>query len=300
MGMQRWTIVTAVALATLAGGARAASAQVDRRIGVVVSVRVNVNADEARALADQLASGLSAELPVDVVSGAETERRLPQGGLPDECVADAPCRVDLGRRLDADELLFLVIVRMGEQVQIDPTWADIASGRVTARSRITLSKGDDPVAVFRKAAPALLPHIARQQREPETKVIVVPGAGAARADDGHHMTRGSWIAAGVGAAALIGGGVFALSARNKYDALDRDNCRDTAEPPCSQSRIDSLRHRALAADILLGGAVAAGVTTLVLYYRSGGEQRPAPTAAPPPVTVGLAGGGLSLSIGGRF
>lgn len=300
MGMQRWTIVTAVALAILAGGAHEASAQVDRRIGVVVSVRVNVDAAEARALSDQLAKGLSAELPVDMVSGAETERRLPPGGLPDECVANAPCRVDIGRRLDADELLFLVIVRMGDQLQIDPTWADVASGRVTSRARITLKTGDDPVAVFRKAAHELLPHIARQKREPETKVIVVPGAGATRPGDGHHMTRGAWIAAGVGAAALLGGGVFALSARNKYNALAADDCRHSSEPPCSQSRIDSLRNHALAADILLGGAVAAGVTTLVLYYRSGGERAPAPAAAPPPVTVGVAGGGLSLSIGGRF
>ncbi|HTM20582.1 MAG TPA: hypothetical protein VL172_08750 [Kofleriaceae bacterium] len=278
----------ALIVATLGVAAPARAAESPRRIGIVVSTAVNVTADQARALADSMGQALTDELGVEVIAGAETERRLPAGGLAEECVAKPECRSDLGRRLDADELLFLVVIKVGDEIQIDPTWTDVATARVTSRAAIKIGKGADAGAIFRKQAHALLPHI-RKDKGPN---IVVVNAG--QGDSGRHMTTPAWIALGVTGAALAGGALFGLQARGRFNDLD-GVCGTGSLPPCEQSDIDSLRHRALAADVCFGVGAAAAITTFVLYLRS---DRGAPEA--PPITVQPTTAGLTLDVGGRF
>jgi hypothetical protein len=260
----------------------------------VVSVKVNLSNDEARGLADQLAKVLRTERPVDVISGKETERRLPSEGVPSECVAKAPCRTDLGRRLDADELLMLVIVKMGDRIQIDATWADVASGRVISRPQMVIEPKADRTKVFTEAVPLLLPHIKKQTKKGPDIVIVPTGTSAP--SNGRHFTTATWIATGVAAASLIGGGIFALSASRKFSSLEDDNCRNVG---CDASEIDSLRSRALAADMLFTVAAASTVTALVFYLRSAKGSRAAESPSPKPgVRVGI--GPTGVTIGGAF
>lgn len=284
-----------VAGLALALWARPASAEDPRRIGIVVSVTVNVSAADANAIATELGDALRTERPVDIIAGAETDRRMPEGGLPEECVAKPECRNDIGRRLDADELLMLVIVEMGGQLQIDATWANVASGKVTSRPQIVIEPGEDRAEIFTKSVPLLIPHIKKEQPDKGPDIVIVPGGGQVTGS-GRHFTAGTWIATSVAAAALVGGGIFALSAQQKFSSLDDDGCRDM---PCDQGEIDSLRSRALAADVLFGIAAASTVTAVWLYMRSGGDN-PTETPASPGIQVTAGPDGVALGIGGSF
>jgi hypothetical protein len=280
----------AAALAALAFGAPAAKGEAPRRVGVVVTLAVNMEQDEAWALSGDLGRALREAFPVDVIAGREVERRLPPDGLAEDCIGEPGCREDLRHRLEANELLLLVVVRLGDRIQIDATWVDVATGETRSRDAVSLEPGDDRDAIFAAAAPLLLPHIKERDRsEPTVIVVPTPPAGA---DDGRRFTLGTWIAVGVSGTALAGGTVFALSARRKYDDLDRRGCRDT---PCPGQDVARVRRHAIAADLLFGTAAAAGVTALVLYLRSGGEEPP----AGPEVGAGPAGS-LGLTLQGSF
>jgi hypothetical protein len=79
----------------------------------------------------------------------------------------------------------------------------------------------------------------------------------------HRLPPGFWVASGVGAAALLSFGAFALAGHGKQTALD--DC----SPNCSlnrQSDYDAMRRDYLIADISLGVAVAsAGVATWIFF-----------------------------------
>lgn len=284
----------AVASAILAASA-VASAEEGRRVGVVVTVAVNLEPDEVRALATELGDALARELPVIAVAGREVERRLPPNGLSERCVAEPECRSDLGRRLDAEELLFLVAVRLGDTIQIDATWTDVASGRVASQPQVTLEGDVDRAAIFAAAAPRLLPHISRAAAaapsEPPSIVVVTSperdGVG------GRRMTTGVWIAAGVAGVAAVGGGILGLSARQKFQALEQ-NCPDD----CTASEIEAGERRALAADVLFGVAAGGAVCAAVLYLLSDTGDADGPGIAG--LSVGGGPGRLELSLGGRF
>jgi len=229
---------------------------------------------------------------VDVIAGEETERRLPEAGLPDECVASAECRTDIARRLDADELLLLVIIKLGDDIQIDSTWAHAASGDTASRPRVTIAAHNDQAVVLAEAAPTLLPHMKQDKApDPVREFIVVPPAADGRYQ--RTMPLASWIGAGVAGAALAGGTVFALSARKRFHSLDDDGCRDK---PCNPDRVDVLRKRALTADILFGVAGAAAITSVILYFaQPKGRSQPERS-----LEIRPGPGAVGLSVGGDF
>jgi hypothetical protein len=265
-----------------------------RRVGIVVTTRVNVSEDRARDLASALGDAVHERLHVDVIAGADAERRLPPEGVPARCVVEVACREDLGRRLDADELLLLVMIGAGATVQIDATWSDVASGEVKSRPSIELGPAAGVHTGLARAVPDLLPHLVPRSSEPRDDarvVVVVPPA-----RPGRRLTPATLAAAGVGAGALIGTVVFSLSARRKFDTLDRDGCRRT---PCRDADIDSLYRDTVLADALFGVAVVAVGAAVVFYVASDSEQ-PAAQAEPPPLSMTPLPGGVGLSLGGVF
>lgn len=287
----------AIVLASLAAAPEAMAQQTGRRVGVVVSMHVNLSADEARNVASLLGQTLQEVLPIETISGEEVDRRLPQKGLPSGCVASAECRVDMGRRLDADELMFLVLVRLGEDIQIDTTWTDVVSGKVTSRPAIRITPGADAAEVFRKAAPSLLPHIARRKGEAGVPNLIVVSSPDSERDAGKPIPTGTWIAGSMSAAFLIGGTVFALSAQSKYHTLADSECQIMR---CEQGDIDELRRHALVADVMFAAALASGVTAAVLYVRSDEKTPRARPRATPSMTVSVGPGAALLSLGGVF
>jgi hypothetical protein len=274
-----------------------AAAQSPRRIGVVVTTAVNLDESEADELTAALGQALEQSLGVVVTAGAETRRRLPLGGLPAGCVGEAACRTDLGERLDADELLMAVVARVGERVQIDITWVDVASGKVASRPAIVLEGGADRTAMLRGAGQALLPHIqpvpaAGEPPKRDTPPAIEPPARRSE----RHMTTGAWIAGGLGVIAL--GGALGLGYRS-MDLHDKDRAADR----------DTLRTNNTIADGLGVVGVVAGVTAVVLYLSSeepvappssAGERAAAPRPGRPVVGLGAAPGGIQISVGGSF
>lgn len=281
----RTHIIAALALvaAAVAGEARAQAEAL--RIGVVVATRVNVTEGEADALGGALGDALRDQLTVDVVSGAESRRRLPSGGMPEDCVAKAACVQDVAERLGADELLFLVVVRLGQRVQIDSTWARPRTEQVASRSALVIEDGvQSAPKVFAGAARRLFP-------EAPVRLVNAGVVGEPHAS-GRRITRGVTIAGAASLAALAGGIGLALAARSDYDELEADGC---AQMDCAGvgDRIDRMENKALAADVLFGAsAVAAGVA-VVLYLGSGGDEHP-------PVSVGADAHGAHVWLGGQF
>lgn len=227
------------------------------RLGVLLELTVNVSDERATQLAAALADALHRELEVDAVGGADVARQLPDGGVPDECVAQPACIADLGARLDATELLFIAVVQVGPDIHVDASWADVRTGEVLARPRVELAADARAGEVFAAAATRLLPHA----RKRPLAVVVEPGK-PGPAGPRRHLTRGTWIAGGVAAAALAGGVGLGLSARATFRRCERD------PEDCDPDTRDGLGHRALAADLLLGGALAGAATAVVLYLRS--------------------------------
>ncbi len=292
-------LLAAIIALGIALGAAPAAAESVRRVGIVVTTLVNVSEDQARELASTLGEVLHERLVVDVIAGAETVRRLPRGGVPAGCVADDDCRQDLGRRLDAEELLLLVVVGAGPRLKVDTTWVHVSSGKITSRPAIELASGADVRAVLTRAAPTLLPHMAAREQQrsgPEVVVVTSGGGGGAGGQNDRRIRPPALIAAGVSAGALIGASVFALSSQRKFETLEEDDCRRL---PCDERDIDSLRRDTILADVFFGAALLAAGTAVTLYLLDDGGAPVAKTDQPS-VSVGAGLGALGLSLGGVF
>jgi hypothetical protein len=287
-----------IAAFAIALGAPAARAEPIPRVGVAVATEINLAPAEAEKISEALGKALHATLMVDVIAGAEAARRLPEEGVADNCVVDKACMADIAQRLSADQILFLVVVKVGSRVQVDSTWADPATGKTVSRSAVVIEGGQDAEERFAAAATNLMPDAAlRPAPPPEPKM---PDSGSVRPgrpesltletrQRPRRMTTGAWVAAGIGGAALAGAVTFTLLTRSDYKDCD-------ASRSCSDDRLDSIDHKALAADLLWGGALVSGAAAAFLYWRSGGqlEQIPAGGAIglrPGPGAIGVAVGG---------
>jgi hypothetical protein len=267
-----------------------ASARADKapRVGVVVSVQVNLKKAEVQQISQSLGRALRQRLVVDVVAGSEAMRRLPSEGVSESCVVDETCIKDTAQRLSADELLFLVAVRVGNRIQVDSTWVDPANGRSASRPKVVMVKLDEAEARFSDAASLILP-------DAEVRATAQLGdeGGQERAGQGgragtviirttpRHMTWPAW--ATLGATVILGGTAagYAIATRNEFNNLkercvaEMMSCQEDVYKPAR----DSVHSKAITADVLTGLAIAGGVTTAILYFTSGGDIERVPVAA---------------------
>lgn len=261
------------------------------RVGIVIELAVNVEPDRADAIAMALADGLNRELHVDAFGGVDVTRQLPPEGLAEECLARLECVADVAARLDAEQLIFLVLVQVGADTQVEASWVDVATGKVSSRPRVLLPTDASAVSVFAAQAQRYLPEA--KPRKAET-IVVHDGAGTiviGPTTTPREMTLPAWITAGTTGVALTAGAILGISARSKYK-----HC-DTVAGGCSDGELDGLERRALFADISFGVAAGAAVATIVLYLRSGGD--PIETQ-PVPVQVAPTTGGAVIGISGRW
>ncbi len=268
------------------------------RVGVAVATEVNLSPADTQALSEALGAALHEKLMVDVIAGAEAARRLPEDGVADNCVVDKACIADIAQRLSADQILFLVVVRVGSRVQVDATWADPATGKTVSRAAVVIEGGQDAGAAFARAASNLMPDAALRPAAPVDKPDDGGIAAGPSGLDGptlvtrqrpRRMTTPAWIAVGVGGAALAGAVTFTLLTRKDYQDCD-------ARTDCTDGELDSIEHKALAADVLWGTAIAGAATAGILYWMSGGQMEQIPAGdpvglRPGPGTIGLAVGG---------
>ena len=301
----------AVALVALSPSAGAQTKRV-ARVGVVVAVHVNMSEEEAQALGEEIGAGLRDALVIDVVAGAQAARRLPPKGVGELCVARPDCVKDTASRLDADQLLFLVVVRLGKRVQVEPTWTDATGAQSASRDTIVLDAGAAPREVFAGAATRLLPGITvRSETTPTTGPTTEPATGptgtapstetpggadlvAPAPAPRRRIHLGTWIAGGVAALALAGGVAFGLAARSAESDLEDRGCGDRVA--CPDSDIDSVESKALVADVFYGTAVVAAGAAVFIQLRWGRRAEPAPVSLAPTSD----GAGAALTVGGAF
>lgn len=319
MGDRRAIVALGAALAAMAAGGRAWAAP--PRVGLVIATRVNLTDGEADSLASRLGDALRQQLDVDVIAGVEARRRLPPGGIREDCVARPECVRDVAARLDGDEILFLFLARIGPRVQIDATWTDPSRGVTASRNALVLEENAETQDQVLAAAPRqLLPNA--KVRVAEAKAVEAGREGGeagheaspaaptfSRMDDaatempapevdlmerreGRRVTIPVVIAGAVTVAALGTGVGFAIAARQDYDSLEKDGCARAACPGV-ESRIDKMERRALVADVFFAGAGVAAATTLILYLASSDSSH---------VRVGAVGSGRGavVSYGGSF
>ncbi|HUH05117.1 MAG TPA: hypothetical protein VML75_24130 [Kofleriaceae bacterium] len=263
-------------------------AEEPRRVGIVIAVAVNLERAEAVSLAEDMAGVLRDRLLVDIVAGRDVDRRVDPEAMAG-CVETTACVAEVARRLEVQEVLFLVVVRVGEQLQLETTRAN-AAGATQAGPTLLVDAAGDARTVFAEAARELLPGVVERPRAVVVPVdappaVIAPGPIPAPADrPGRRMTTGSWIAGGVAVVALGAGGVVGLLAKRKYD--------DCLGGGCSDAAIDAIDRGALTADILFVAAAAAAGTAVVLYLR--GDRRGLDVGA------AAAPGGAAVQVRGRF
>jgi hypothetical protein len=277
-------VIASIVVLAFLSSASAARAEGVARLGVVVATRVNVTEGEADALASALADALRDKLVTDVVAGADARRRLPTGGAQEDCVARPDCVSDIAERLGADQVLFLVVVRIGPRVQIDSTWARPSTGQVVSRAAMVIEDG-------KQSAPEVFAAAARRL-VPGAELRAVTAAPSLPPRRGRHLTRAAVVAGAASLAALAGGIGFALAARSDYDDLEADGCDQMA---CAgvDGRVDAMEHKALAADVLFGASAAAAGVAVFLYLGSGGAEQG-------PVSVSADPHGAHVWLGGHF
>lgn len=145
----------------------AAAASPAPRVGVV-AIEVNLGPGEGARISAALGGALADRLVIRPVASDpaivpfRTEATLPT------CLTDRRCLADLGRRMQVDELLVVVAVKVGDALQLDPTWADPATGRLVSRPRLRVGASLDGTAraIFRRAAPRLLPAATQRDLRP--------------------------------------------------------------------------------------------------------------------------------------
>lgn len=238
------------------------------RVGVIVVTAIGVDDGEARAIARRMATTLSERL---VVAAEADDTGVP---VPETCVVEAGCVREHGQRLGARELLFLAMVRIGEGLQINVTWADTATGNTEQRDPVRIQSTDDDVEIFAHAAARLLPTARRRSRD--EAVLPTGGPSTAFADfgdrsTGRKLTAGVWIAGGISVLALAGGTAFGVMALRTESQLESAGC---APGPCNEpeSQVERLRFQAGVSDALFMTALVAGATAGILYWRSGASD----------------------------
>jgi len=253
------------------------------RVAVVPGAAVNLDVARVDALSQDLAEALRSVLDVDAVGGLEVRRRLPAAGLPADCVATEACVADVAHRLDAEQLLFVVMVDTGARgaIQVDSTWIDPATHQSASRPTIDLAAVGSARSVFTAAARQLLPDAPVRPSPAVGDPASLPAPGP------RHLTPPAYATAGVTALGLGVGISLGLTARSRYNDCDG---RAGGSSPCSSTRKDSIRTLALVADagwlVAIGGTIA----TAVLYSTSR-ETR---------VIVEPAPGGVAVAAVGRF
>jgi hypothetical protein len=252
------------------------------KVAVVPGIAVNLDAARVDALSQDLAAALSAELEVEAIGGLEVRRRLPAEGLPADCVANQVCIADVAKRLEAQQLLFVVMVDTGSggAIQVDSTWVDPARKVSTPRPAIDIVTIADAKSRFVSAARQLLPD-APVRPKPRGGNLGRMSAAIPR-----HLALPSYVTAG---ATVVGVGVgvsLGIVTRGKYKDCE---ALTSAGASCASSRKDSIRRTALVADagwvIALGGAI----TTAVLYATSGEASHVIVEPTPEGITVGAFG-----------
>ena len=280
------------------------------RVAIVVLTAVNLSRDEADIIADRLGQALIEKHLLSVRAGALLRASL-DGPVPETCLKQKLCIVELGRKLGVEHILFLNLVQVGKLVRLSATPANARTGDANARIRIRLGSEEDQKRVFADSVTRLLP-MARERpakvepKHGDPKENGNPNGGNGENGQGGHdlvnggnkpgdrvgkprrLTTPVLVVGGIGVASLLSGAAFGLWATSLHGQLD-DKCPG---PECGGA-LDDTRLRINIADASFAVAIIAGATASALYYFSGESAPKAVTPVVTPTSVGV-------SLHGRF
>jgi hypothetical protein len=144
----------------------------ERKIGVAVSAVINGNEGTGPEVSEALGAAIETVLNATVVAGGDAQSRLPEAARSETCLGDSACLVAAGKALGVDELLMLIIIDSEEDVKVEATWVDVATGKTALRPSISVAKSSDAMAeLFLANASSLLPDV---ELRPVDNVIVPP------------------------------------------------------------------------------------------------------------------------------
>jgi len=281
-----------------AAPARADEPRADEpRVGVVGGVRINIEEDEAESITGAVGRVLEHELAIDAVAGAEARERLGDFAAPRSCAAEAGCLRDLAGRMGVDQVLFLVIVRVGDQVRLESRWLDRDSGEVARSPVITFDRtsAEERDEALAAAAQELLPGAARRAEAAPGDAAGGGASGGAAAPDEPPGTaapigvvarvdapgRGKRIAgvavSGAGVALAAASVYLALRARSQAGELS-DRFAGGGQWDAAAADLERAHYRNRNLSIGLGVAAGAAVATGATLYLLGSRERRAQSA----------------------
>lgn len=284
------------------------------RVALVVHPVVNVPEAESKAIALELATALRARFDAEIIAGDPVRNKLP-ARVPEDCVSDAACIGEVGDRVGADQLLFLVMVRVGTKVQIDATWAEIQTGRALPRDPVELNDaGPSRASVLGEVAGSMIPRGSVPLRgvaagggsgggggeaglptKAETTLPVGPTSDPWRAGKttDQDLDFVAWGFAGLSAASLGVGVALVLGGLADYNEQIEQGCPERAEIRGScVDVIDRFATRSNIANMLLVGAGLAAATSVALFAVGASDDGALSAVVGPD--------GVGLSYGGRF
>ena len=236
---------------------------------VVPLLSVNLTVEQTDALTSRLAAALTDARRAAVFGGRAIRRRLPESGLPLDCAVSAPCLADVRTRVEAEVLVMVVLTRIGDLIQLDPTIVGLDGSQVRPAVRGTGPQTEDPAW--------LRAQVAKWLETAPVKVIRV-----ATPVPRHPYSWVPWTLAGVSVASFGVGIGFGIAAQSDASRLESNGCLETR---CPDDEIDQVSSQATVADVMFVVGAVTAATAVVTYFVF---------EDPPPVTVGVGPGGVGL------
>lgn len=242
---------------SLLGTPRAAKADVAACVQAHASGQREAKAGRLKAASESFAACVSENGCPDTIRSECAElRKSTQRDLPTLvfAVSDAEGADLIQVRVSADDQV-LTETLDGRPIALDPGQHhfkfELASGE-TLESDVLVREGEKNRIVSVRA------------KQQTSKAADETSANTDQTYAGEHrLPAGFWVASGVGAAALVSFGAFALAGHGKQSTLD--GCSPNCSPN-SQANYDAMRRDYLIADLSLGVAVAsAGVATWLFF-----------------------------------
>ena len=277
-----------------------------KSVVLVVHPVVNVPDGESKAIATELAASMGRRYEARVFAAERS--RLPQS-LADDCVSDMRCAGELADRLSADQVVFLVMVKVGTKIQVDATWVDPQAGRTVPRDTFELdANGDGRTRVIAEVAPSMIPRgeipvAGASSTKPNSKPepALPPPSASARAEatappsELSGVAIAAWVASGTSVLALGTGLALVLSGIGEYDDLLQSTCLTGTPSARCQEQLDRFGTRSTVANVLLISAGLAAGTAIGLFAADADATITA--AIPSPA---ITSDGFAMVWGGRF
>lgn len=267
----------------------------ERRIGVAVSAVINGSPGTGPEVSAALGAAIETVLNATVLAGSESQSLLPEAARSETCLGDAACLVAAATTLKVDQLLMLIIIDSEDQVTVEATWVDKASGDTALRPSISSSKSSAAMAeLFLANAATLLPDVELRPKDEDVKPIENTTTdntnntgdlvNSGQQDTGERDRHWSNKALAFGGAGLVSMGISGALGYKRFKDCDSSTsgCDDGFVP------LD-----AVADGFLVVGLVSMAYATW-LYIDSDSEEKA------PAVSVSATDKSLGLVYGGRF